>query len=257
MMFRLVLLLCLVLPALQADVHAAAVKNITPGERYELGQRYLKRGYYTKALEQFNRIRNYYRDDPYALKAEIAIADLHFKKSEWDQARVAYEDFQRLHPRHEDLDYVTFRIGLCLWKKAPSVAARDQTWTRQAVNTWSSFEVRYSNSDYLDEVKAYLRKGRDRLARKELLIGKFYLRRKAWRAAIGRLEGMVGTYPQATDNSRALAMLVEAYYNDGDTFNAHQAFKLLEKTDSSGRLVERVVRRVPLAETQRQESNAD
>ena len=93
----------------------AARQQPTVQEQYELGLKYMNRGYYVKALEQFSRIRNYHRDDPYAVKAELAIADVHYKKNEWDQARLAYEDFMRLHPRHPDLDYVVFRIGSALY----------------------------------------------------------------------------------------------------------------------------------------------
>jgi len=117
-------------------------------EAYELGLRYLKNGSYTKALEQLNRVRTYYRDDPYALKAELAIADVQFKKNEWDSARVAYDEFQRAHPRYRDLDYVVYRLGLTLYRKAPTVAARDQTWTRQAVDTWTRFGARFPESDW-------------------------------------------------------------------------------------------------------------
>ena len=115
----------------------------TVPEQFELGQRFMKRGYYVKALEQFNRIRNYHRDDPYAIKAELAIADMYFAKGEWDQARLAYMDFQRSHPRNEELDYVVYRIGLSLYRKAPKVSARDQVWTRQTVNQWTGYAVRF------------------------------------------------------------------------------------------------------------------
>ena len=63
------------------------------------------------ALENFNRVRNYHRDDPISVKAQLAIADVHFKQRDFEQARFAYEEFATYHPRHENLDYVTFRIG--------------------------------------------------------------------------------------------------------------------------------------------------
>jgi len=162
---------------------------MTAEEAYNLAQKQIKAGYYTKALEQLNRVRTYYRDDPYALKAELAIADVHFKKNEFDAARLAYEDFMRAHPRYGGLDYVVYRLGQTLIKKAPTVAARDQTWTRQAVNTWLGFANRFPNSEHKDEVEAELRKAQDRLARKELVVARFYARRGAWPAVLGRAAG--------------------------------------------------------------------
>jgi outer membrane protein assembly factor BamD len=218
--------------------------RLTPEERYELGLKYMRRGYYTKALEQLNRVRNYHRDDPCAVLAELAIADLYFKKAEWDQARVAYEDFQRMHPHHEKIDYVVYRAGLCLWRKAPSVAARDQVWTRQAVNTWAGFAARYPESGLLPDVQEKLAEGRDRLAHKEYLVGRFYWRRDAWRAAGGRFEGLLRTYPQATDRASALMLLGLCQAHQGDIAAARATLRQLGQEGIAGRKVAELARLV-------------
>lgn len=218
---------------------AAAQRNerLSAEERFELGQRYMNRGYYTKALEQFNRLRNYYRDDPHAVLAELAIADLHFRKAEWDQARVAYEDFLRLHPRHPKADYATWRMGLAMWRKAPKVAARDQTWTRHAVNTWAGFTARYPESELREEVGEHLEGGRDRLARKEFLIGRYYFRRDSWAAAVGRLERLLRTYPQSSSREEAMALLGQARWHLGDGTRARELLQELDAAGAEGRHV--------------------
>jgi outer membrane protein assembly factor BamD len=206
-LFLTLLLLCsLGIP----EAHAERPR-MSAQDAYELGLRYLKRGYYVKALEQLNRVRTYYRDDPYALKAELAIADVHFKKSEWDAARVAYDEFQRAHPRYRDLDYVVYRLGLTLYHKAPSVAARDQTWTRQAVDAWTRFGARFPESTWRTEVDQDLAKARARLARKELLVARFYARREAWQSVVGRIEPMLRQYPDCPDQDEALGLLGVGY----------------------------------------------
>lgn len=200
--------------------------QLTLQEQYELGLKFLRRGYYVKALEQFNRIRNYHRDDPFAVKAELAIADVHYKKSEWDQARLAYEDFMRLHPRHPDLDYVVHRIGETMFKKGPRVAGRDQTWTRQAVNAWSGFSSRFPDSDYRADVEEKLVECRRRLAKKELDIARFYVRRAAWPAVEGRAQGLVETWPESPFVPASLELLAEAHAWQG---NAEAAAAILAK----------------------------
>lgn len=184
---------------------------------YELGLRMMKRGNYQKALEEFNRVRTYYRDDPLSLKAELAIAEIHVKKSEWDLARVAYEDFLRAHPRYADLDYVTWQLGMAHFKKAPAIAALDQAWTRQAIHTWTGFDARFPGSEHAAKVKENLDKAQARMARKELLIAQFYRRRAAWNAVIGRVEPMLADYPASPDRADALALLSLAYGKQGDT----------------------------------------
>ncbi|MEY3210501.1 MAG: hypothetical protein RIT28_982 [Pseudomonadota bacterium] len=215
----------------------AARGDVSVEEQYDLGLRYLKRGYYVKALEQFNKIRNYHRDDPYAVKAELAIADVYFEQAEWDQARVAYEEFMRLHPRHEDIDYVVYRLGLTSLKKSTKVAARDQTWTRHAVTTWAGYESRFASSEHLEEVQELLTEAKDRLAHKEFLIGEFYFRRKAYNAVISRMEGMLRTYPDCSDVPMALAMLAVSYKRLGDETTAAMAAARLTADHPDSRAV--------------------
>lgn len=219
-------------------------------EQYELGVRYMNRGYYTKAIETFNRIRNYYRDDPHSVKAELALADVYYKKNEWDQARLAYDDFMRMHPRHEDLDYVIYQIGLTLYRKAPKAAGRDQTWTRQAVNTWSGFEGRFPESEHQEEVQEMLSECRERLARKELLIARFYAnpQRKAWHSVLGRVDGMLRTYPSSEYVPEALELKAVAHAHQGELDQAQEALGRLQTLSPDiARRTQRKLDRVPPA----------
>ena len=209
----------------------AARKTLTVQEEYELGERYLKRGYYTKALDQFSRIRNFHRDDPYAVKAELAIADVYYKKNDWAQARLAYEDFMRMHPRHADLDYVVYRVGLSLYKESPKLPGRDQATTRQAVNSWSGFDSRFPESKYKPEVTEKLVELRERLAKKELLIARFYAQRQAWRGVEGRAAGIVLEFPGSPYEAESLALLAQAHAWQGEAAEATDALTKLQALD--------------------------
>lgn len=188
----------------------AATAALTPEQRYELGQKYMNRGYYQKAMEHFSVLRNNHRDNAFAVKAELAIADVYYKQGEYDLARVAYEDFTRLHPRNTDLDYAVFRLGLSYYRKASRVAARDQTWTQQAVHSWANFEQRFPESEYLDEVQAAVEQGRNRLALKEFRIARFYSQREAWPAVVARIEPMLRRFPKSENEPESLGLLAVA-----------------------------------------------
>jgi outer membrane protein assembly factor BamD len=208
---------------------AAAPRMTTAEATYELGLRMLKRGNYQRALEEFNRVRTYYRDDPLSLKAELAIAEIHVKKSEWDLARVAYEDFMRAHPRYPELDYVAWQLGNSHYKKAPAIAALDQAWTRQAIHTWTGFDARFPGSEHAAKVKEHMEKAQTRMARKELLVAEFYRRRGAWTAVVGRVEPMLVDYPASPDRPNAMALLSLAYRKQGDSERAAAAEARLEQ----------------------------
>lgn len=208
-------LLTLLLALLGAPAFAKKDKGAeTPTDAYERGLRYLRNGYTERALEQFQRIRNAHRDDPVSLKAQLAIADTYFKKGDFDLARQEYDEFASYHPRHADMDFVTWRIGQCVWKDAPRFAGRDQTATRSAVNAWTGFATRYPDSEYLADVTEHLERGRNRLATKEIFIARFYARRDAWGAVRGRAEGVLTRYAdteRAPDASLLLGTALHAW----------------------------------------------
>lgn len=207
---------------LTTPAHARRDRQRSAQELYEQGLRQMQRGYYTKALESFTRVRNYHRDDPISVKAQLAIADVYFQKHDFEQARYAYEEFAAYHPRHENLDYVTYRIGLSIWKRAPRLAGRDLSSTRAAVNVWTGFDTRFPESDHIDDVKQHLGRERARLAHKELYIAKFYAKRDAWDAVRGRSEHLLLRYPDTPWADEALYWLSTSMHAWGDVDEAAQ-----------------------------------
>ncbi|MBX2800425.1 MAG: outer membrane protein assembly factor BamD [Myxococcales bacterium] len=215
----MILVVLLTLPTVSL---AGPRRTVSAEALYEQGLRQMRRGYFTKALESFNRVRNYHRDDPLSVLAQLAIADLHFKKKDFEQARFAYEEFASLHPRHKSLDFVTWRIGLSIYKRASRMAGRDQSATRAAVNVWTGFDTRFPESEHVSDVDRLLTKARNRLANKELFVAKFYERKDAWGAVRGRTEYMLRRYPDTQSVPEALQLLGTAMHAWGDTDEALQ-----------------------------------
>lgn len=168
-------------------------------------------------------MRNFHRDDPVSVLAELAVADIYYKRGDFEQARLAYEDFVRLHPRHPQVDYAVWNIGLCWYKVAPRWAGRDQTPTKQAVNVWTGFDGRFPDSTHTPEVADRLDKARTRLAAKEVSIARFYKKQKRWRAVRGRAQGAIDRYGDTDRAPEALALLGMSYHAWGFTNEAQQA----------------------------------
>ncbi|MFQ5787411.1 MAG: outer membrane protein assembly factor BamD, partial [Thermodesulfobacteriota bacterium] len=53
---------------------------------------------------------------PYATLAELRTADTYFKKEEYEQAVIEYEEFLKRHPGHEESSYATYRLALSHYK---------------------------------------------------------------------------------------------------------------------------------------------
>lgn len=233
-----ILLLALAAPALAKPAKSDPVadealapgrSDLTPQERYEFGMRLMKRGYFTRALEELNRVRNYHRDDPASVKAELAIAELYYRKGDYEQARLAFEDFARLHPRHEDLDYVVFMTGKSIFRRAPKYAGRDQGATQQAVHTWTGFATRFPDSEHVAEVDDSLAKARERLASKEWFVATFYSKRDAWQSVQMRTATLLKKYPDSARVPDAMALRGEALHAWGEVGEAEALLAALQR----------------------------
>ncbi len=238
----LLVLMAVMLLSGPAFAKKKAKDSETAVEIYEKGLRHMRRGYFTKALEEFNRVRNYHRDDPASVKAQLAIAEVHYKKGDFEQARFAFEEFSAYHPRHPDLDYVTYMIGMSIYRRAAKFAGRDQTATRGAVNMWTGFDSRFPESEHVEEVEKLRDRGRDRLAEKEVFVARFYARRDAWGAVRHRAEYLMRRYHDSPHAATGLLLLGTAFHSWGLVDEAVSVRGRLESEFPESRELKKLVR---------------
>lgn len=211
----------------------------TPEELYKQANKQLDRGYYERAVELFERIKTRYPFSQYAVLAELRLGDTQFNKAEYALAVEAYRNFMKLHPRHPELDYVTYRIAESEFRQAPRIAQRDQAPTRRMLAILQGYEERYPESKYTKQVQEMRAEGRTRLAKALFGIAQHYYRRgrfdfnedsrdKAFAAANERFEQVLGDYPDSA------AVAAESFYFIGRMY-ARQGRKA-EAEDTLARL---------------------
>ena len=101
---------------------------------------------YPKAIESFQEVIDNYPYSEYSLLSELAIADIHFEREEYDEASSYYHDFVELHPNHPKVAYALYRNGLCSYNQMRA-ADRDQAATREAVAQFRALLERFPTSD--------------------------------------------------------------------------------------------------------------
>ncbi|MCK5418284.1 MAG: outer membrane protein assembly factor BamD, partial [Desulfobacterales bacterium] len=92
-------------------------------------------GKYLKAIEKFQKLKDFYPFSKYAILAELKIADAHYQREEYEEAIFEYENFERLHPRNEAIPYVIYQIGRCYFDQIDTTD-RDQTSARKALEAF-------------------------------------------------------------------------------------------------------------------------
>jgi outer membrane protein assembly factor BamD len=152
---------------------------------------------YEKAGEAFQNLKDRFPYNPYAIVAELKLADSHFLNKEYLLAATAYKEFEKLHPSNEIIPYVIFQLGMCYFKQMPAID-RDQSYAFQASQEFERLIKNYPRSEYVSQAESNLITAKKNLASHEFLIGEFYLKQKNYEAALGRFEGILQQFPDTS-----------------------------------------------------------
>ena len=148
---------------------------------------------YRSALKAFSTLKERYPYSRYAILAELKIGDAHFYRKEYPEAIAAYEEFANLHPKNEASPYVLYQIGACYYEQLMT-KDRDQTPTREAINSFERLIKSHPNSAYTNKAQARVQICRELLAQNELYVANFYYKSKHYRAALDRFEIVLTDY---------------------------------------------------------------
>jgi outer membrane protein assembly factor BamD len=210
--------------------------NTTEQVLYRNSQRALRSGNYTGAIEALQRLEARFPFGRYAEQAQLEIIYAHYMSGAYESARTTADRFIRLHPTHPHSDYAYYLKGLAAYSKNRSMmdriyasdpARRDMTSAREAYTDFSTLLARYPSSQYAADTKQRMLYLRDLLARSELYIADYYMRRAAYLAASNRARYVVETYSKSDVTADALAVVIEANYRLGLTDAANDALRVL------------------------------
>lgn len=206
----------------------------TAEENYKAGLEERKDENWPDATRFFEYVKTRFPYSAFAALSELRLADVKYDQGRFQEAADAYAAFAKLHPGHEDRDYAEYRVGLSYYRDAPDDFAlfppayeKDQRGVEKAVTALQAFVDAYPNSKHLADAKKLLREARDRLVAHEWYVAEFYLKRKRWAGAAGRLEALVTKYPGSSREAEALLQLAQAYTKMDEKLRARNALQQL------------------------------
>ncbi|WP_306117731.1 MULTISPECIES: outer membrane protein assembly factor BamD [unclassified Roseitalea] len=203
------------------------VDTIEPADAlYNQGLANLNSGRLREAARKFESVDRQHPYSDFARKANVMAAFTSYRLGEFDQAIQASRRFLSLYPTHEDAPYAQYIIGLSYFQQMPEVT-RDQRDTRLAIQNFERLLETYPGSIYEEDARAKIRAARDQLAGKEMQIGRYYLERREYAAAISRFRTVVEDYSNTRHVEEALARLTETYYAMGLASEAQTAAAIL------------------------------
>lgn len=180
-----------------------AEEKKTALELAEAGMEDYRDGDYDDAIKSFQNLKDWYPFSQYAILAELKLGDAYYHRKEYEEAIVAYDLFESLHPKNEAVPYVVYQIGRCYFDQLETVD-RDQTMAREALKAFERLVRSYPTSPYAKKAEEHIRACNRNLAEHEFYVGMFYYKSKHYKAALERFTAVVRSYPDMGVHHKAL-----------------------------------------------------
>lgn len=165
---------------------------------------------YLEAAKEFDEVERQHPYSVWATKAQLMAAYADYQANKYDDAVIALDRFIQLNPSNRDVAYAYYMKALCYYEQITDVQ-RDAKMTEQAMKGMEEVINRFPNSIYGRDARLKLDLTHDHLAGKEMEVGRFYLTRGDYLAALNRFKNVVDKYQTTSHVPEALERMVECY----------------------------------------------
>ena len=171
-------------------------------------------------------------NDPYFAAKKFLEAELLFPQSKWAprsalmaaysyymqnyyaEAILNLERYINTYPDDADVSYAHYLIAMCYYETIED-EKRDTGPLLKAKKQFEFVSKNYPNTDFAMDAKFKLELIQDILASKEMYLGRHYIKKGKWIAAINRFKVVVDQYDQTIFIEEAIHRLVEINYKLG------------------------------------------
>ena len=184
------------------------------------------------------------KNDPYYAAQKFLEAELLFPQSDWApksalMASYSYymqnfyaealsnlERYLKTYPNDKNLVYGHYLIAICFYETIED-EKRDTGPLIKAKNKFNFILKEYPNTDFALDIKFKLDLIQDISASKEMYLGRHYIKKEKWIAAINRFKNILENYDRTIYVEEAIHRLVEIYYRIGLIDESTKYAKLL------------------------------
>ena len=189
-------------------------------EMYLTAKKSLDDGGYDEALRQFESLQSHYPYGRYAQQSQLEIAYIYYKQKEADSAIAAADRFIKQYPNSPQVDYAYYVKGLANFTPdlglfgvtfGQNSTERDPKSAQGSFAAFKDLVARFPNSRYAPDSRLRMQYLLNSLAKYEIHVASYYLRREAYVAAVNRATEVLTLYPNSPATKDALVILVQGY----------------------------------------------
>ena len=202
------------------------LESYTAEEIYQRGEFELAESNPEEAARFFGEVERLYPYSEWAKRGLIMQAFAFHKDRDYPSSRAAAQRFIDFYPADEDAAYAQYLLALSFYDQIDEIG-RDQGLTFQALQALRTVIERYPDTEYARSSILKFDLAFDHLAAKEMEIGRYYLRKGHFTAAINRFRVVVEDFQTTSHTPEALHRLVESYVSLGLAGEAKTAGAIL------------------------------
>ena len=183
-------------------------------ESYKKGLKALDEGDALYAARHFTDAELLFPQSEWAPKSLLMAAYSYYSQDYFADAIAELERFIKTYPQSNRLDYAYFLLATCYYEKIID-EKKDLEPLIKAKETFKFVIQEYPSTDFALDAKFKLNLIDETLAGKEMYIGRYYIKKEKWIAAINRFKFVVDNYSSTIYIEEALHRLVELHYKIG------------------------------------------
>ena len=183
-------------------------------------------GSYVEAAQRFDEVERQHPYSVWATRAQIMAAYAYYKNNDYDESIISAGRFIKLHPGHRDVAYAYYLNAVSYYEQISDVG-RDQEMTELALVSLEELVRRFPDTSYSRDARLKIDLTRDHLAGKEMDIGRYYLVRANYVAAVNRFRLVIERFQTSSHVPEALHRLTESYLALGVPHEAQAAAAVL------------------------------
>lgn len=150
----------------------------------------------------------------WAPKSSLMASYAYYLEGNYFNAIYNLERFLKTYPKDPRLDYVYYLMGLSYYENIEG-EKKDLKPLLEAKKKFEFIIENYPNTDFALDSKFKIGLINDILASKEMYLGRHYIKKEKWVAAINRFKTILNDYDTTIYTEEAIHRLVEIHYKIG------------------------------------------
>lgn len=186
----------------------------------------LNRGDPYIASKKFLEAEILYPQSIWAPKSSLMASYSYYLQNYYSEAIFNLERFIKTYPENENIVYAHYLIAMCYYQSIED-EKRDMAPIIKANEKFNLILEKYPKTEFAIDARFKLNLIQDILASKEMYLGRHYMKKKKWIAAINRFKFVIDNYDQTIFIEEALHRLVEINFSLGLEEESKKYAKLL------------------------------